>query len=313
MPVEASIHSEQSGLEFHRPAAARNALFALLIAASAAAFWGPLRNLAALSLSSEEYSYILLIPVMVLGLFWLEQTTILKHLRYSVGAGILVVGGGLLVAGTGVVLSSRLGADSRLCLEILGLVTVWVGAFVLCYGTAASRSSLFALLFSLLLVPLPSTLMAKPIEMIQHASADVTAFLFTITGVPAFREGLTFSLPHLSFIVATECSGIHSSIALFIASILVGHFYFKPGWKRLLLVLLVVPIVSFTNGLRMFILATLAVYVDMSFFHGNLHHRGGSLFFALALVILAAVTKLLRGRWRFSGPVSPASVEAVKV
>jgi hypothetical protein len=61
----------------------------------------------------------------------------------------------------------------------------------------------------------------------------------------------------------------------------------------------------------MFALATLAVYVDMSFFHGNLHHRGGSLFFALALVILAGVTKLLRGRWRLRSAASPAKGEAV--
>lgn len=313
MPVEVSVHAHPSRVDVRRPAAARNTLLALLMALSAAAFWASLRNLVTLCMGSEEYSYILLIPVMVLGLFYLEQRIIFKRLCYSLGTGTLVIVGGLLVAGTAVVLSSQLGGDGRLFLEILGLVTVWIGAFVLCYGTGAARDGLFALLFGLLLVPLPAAVMAKPIELIQHASADVTGFLFILTGVPAFREGMTFSLPHLSFVVATECSGIHSSIALLIASILVGHFYFKPGWKKPLLVLLVFPIVSFTNGLRMFILATLAIYVNPSFFRGNLHHRGGSLFFALGLVILAVVTKLLQGRWRLKSPTSPVSVQPVQV
>jgi exosortase len=311
MPVEVSIHSDSSRVGVRGPVAARNTLFALLMAASAVAFWSPLRNLVTLCMGSEEYSYILLIPVMVLGLFYLEQRIIFKHLHYSVGAGTLVIVAGLSVAGAGAVLSSQFSANSRLSLEMLGLVIIWIGSFVLCYGMGAARAGLFALLFSLLLVPLPEIMMAKPIELIQHASADVTGLLFLLGGVPVFRDGLTFSLPRLSFVVATECSGIHSSIALFIASILVGHFYFKPGWKRPLLVLLVFPIISFTNGFRMFALATLAVYVDMSFFHGNLHHRGGSLFFALALVILAGVTKLLRGRWRLRSAASPAKVEAV--
>jgi exosortase len=311
MPVEVSIHSDESRVDVRRRVVARDALFALLMASSAAAFWAPLRSLVTLCMGSEEYSYILLIPVMVLGLFYLEHGTVFKHLDYSVGAGTLVILGGISVAGAGAVLSSQFSANSRLSLEMLGLVIIWIGSFVLCYGMGAARAGLFALLFSLLLVPLPEVVMAQPIALIQHASADVTGLLFLLGGVPVFRDGLTFSLPRLSFVVATECSGIHSSIALFIASILVGHFYFKPGWKRPLLVLLVFPIISFTNGFRMFALATLAVYVNMSFFHGNLHHRGGSLFFVLALVILAVVTKLLRGRWRLRSAASPAKVEAV--
>ena len=309
MPLEASIYADGSRLGVRRPVEARHALFALLMAASAVLFWQPLRSLVNVCTGSEEYSYILLIPVMVLGLFYLEYRTIFKHLRYSMGAGTIVVLGGLLVMGSGALLSNQFSADSRLSTEILGLVTIWIGFFVFCYGPGASRAGLFALLFSALLVPLPESAMAKPIAFIQHASADVTGSLFTLTGVPAFREGLTFSLPRLSFIVDTECSGIHSTIALCIASILVGHFYFKPCWKRPLLVLLVFPIISFTNGFRMFVLATLAVYVDMSFFRGNLHHRGGSLFFALALAILAGVIKLLGGRLRLAkaGSDSPLS------
>ncbi len=304
-PLDLTVHSDGSGLELREPLTARNTLLALLIAVSLAGFWAPVRNLTTLSMGSDEYSYLVLIPAMVLGLFYIERRTIFRRIQYSLGAGTIVILGGLVTAGAAALLSGRFSVDDRLSLEILGLVTIWIGSFILCYGTRASRAGLFALLFGLLLVPLPPNVMATPIASVQHASADVAAFLFTLTGIPAFRDGLTFSLPRLTFVVATECSGIHSSIALFIASILVGHFCFKSGWKKALVVLLVFPVVSFTNGLRMFTLATLAVYVDMSFFYGNLHHKGGSLFFALALLILAGVTRLLRGRWPQTKSASP--------
>jgi exosortase/archaeosortase family protein len=78
-----------------------------------------------------------------------------------------------------------------------------------------------------------------------------------------------------------------------------------PGWKRLVLVLVVLPIVCCTNGLRMFVLAMLANYVDPAFFYGNLHHHGGIFFFALALLLLALVTRELGGRLAVRARIAP--------
>jgi exosortase len=299
--LEVSVRTDLLHLSFRRLVAPRNALFAALTAASAIVFWTPLGKLLALSMSRDEYSHLILIPPTVLGLFYVEKRRIFQCPRYSIGTGVLTVLVGMLLAGAAA-LSGWLGSDWRLCLEILGLITILIGGFVLCYGTNATRSGIFALLFSLLLVPLPLPVMAQPIGLIQHASAEVTALLFRLSGVPVFREGMTFSMPRLTFVVAEECSGIHSSIALFIGSLLGGHFYLKSAWRKGVLVALVFPIVSFTNGLRMFALATLAVYVDMRFFYGNLHHRGGVIFFSLGLAILALMIKLLRGRARLYRP-----------
>lgn len=273
----------------------RNALMSVLVVVSALAFAGPLRRLAALSMSSDEYSYLALIPVIVLGLFYIKRNVVFRNLRYSVGLGTLVILAGAALAGAAVLTTARLTPDITLSLKILSLAIIWIGCFALCYGTDAARAGLFPLLFSLLLTPLPQSIMTYPIEAIQRSSADVTALLFTLFGIPAFREGMTFSLPRLNFVVARECSGIHSSTALFIASILLGHFWCRSAWKQGLLVLVVYPIISFTNGLRMFVLAVLAVYVNPAFFHGSLHRKGGILFFALGLLILMMLGKLLRG------------------
>jgi exosortase len=284
--------------------ALRVVFLALLVCISAAAFMTPLRRLVALGRASEEYSYTLLIPVMALTLLFVERKKIFQQLGYSVRGGALIILAGLATAVAATVSLTSLSGGSRLALEMLGLVTVWIGCFVLCFGNKASRAAIFPLLFSLLLVPLPPPLMAKPIDWVRHGSADVTGFLFTVAGIPVVRRGMTFSLTRLTFQVATECSGIHSSIALFIAVLLAGYFCLKSAWKKALLVPLVFPIVSFTNGLRMFVIAMLSNYVDMSFFYGNLHHKGGTFFFALALALLALVARLLGGQLRIDGGAS---------
>jgi exosortase len=273
----------------------RSVLFLLLIGASTLVFRVPLQKLLYLCLTSPEYSYIVLIPVMVVGLLFVERGRIFEHVKYSAGAGLLITLAGVATS-TGTLLIGELPSGTPLPIQILGLVVTAIGAFVLCYGTKALRAGLFVLLLSLLLVPLPHAVISKPIEVVQHGSVDVAGFLFRIAGVPVFHQGLTFSLPRLSIVVATQCSGIHSTLALFVASLLAGHFYFKSTSKPVVLVLVVLPIVCFTNGLRIFVLAMLASYVDMAFITGNLHKRGGALFFALALMLLGAVIKILGGR-----------------
>lgn len=292
--VEAPTQPEVDGLRAQTLWARRTWLVAAIIAVSAIALLAPLRSLVTVSRGSDEYSYLLLIPVIVVGLFYLERKKIFRRLHYSIALGALIILAGIAAAGYGRTLSVGSGATTRLFIEILGLTSIWMGAFVLSYGTAAARTGLFAVLCTLLFVPLPQALMSAPIALVQHASADVTGALFTLFGVPVFREGLTFNLSRLTFVVARECSGIHSTTALIIAALLAGHFYLRSNWQRVLLVILIFPIVAFTNGLRMFILATLAVYVDLTFFFGKLHHDGGSLFFVLAMIILVLIVKLLR-------------------
>lgn len=310
VPVEISAQSGILRPEIRRSPVTRNVVFALLLAGSIVAFWTPLRNLVGLSIASVEYSYILLVPVLVLCLFYIESRSILRTVQYSVPSGVALICTGIAVASTASLLSNQVAVDSRLSLEILGLAITWIGCFVACYGRTAARAGLFPLLLSLLIIPVPHDLMAQPIALVQQASADVTGFLLTLAGVPVFRQGMTFSVPNVTFVVATECSGIHSSIALFICSILAGHLFLASGWKRAVLVLLVLPIVSFTNGLRIFTLATLAAYVDPGVFHGPLHHKGGSLFFLIGLVIMGCVIKLLRGRLRLENKVPAGTLDA---
>jgi exosortase len=276
----------------------RDLLFVLFVVASLIGLWTPLKNLAILSQQSEEYSHTVLIPLMSLGLLYLERKKVFRETHYSFGLGALVLVGGITLACFGREYSAQLSQDSYLFLSITSLVILWMGGFVFCYGARAFCSGVFPLLFNLLMVPLPDSVMEKPIVLVQHGSAEVLSLFYELAGVPFFREGMTFSLTGLDLEVARQCSGIHSTVALFIASLVGGHFYLKSGRARFFLILSAFPTVSLTNGFRIFILSLLAVHVDSGFLRGNLHRRGGVLFFLAGLTILACLARLLRSRER---------------
>ena len=100
--------------------------------------------------------------------------------------------------------------------------------------------------------------------------------------VPFVRHGVVLQLPRIDIYVAEECSGIRSSLVLILSSLVLGHLYLKSFWSKTLLMLAVVPMTIAKNGLRIFVLSTLGIYVNPSFLSGRLHHQGGFIFFGLA-------------------------------
>jgi len=281
-----------------RPGSARNALFFLLVIVSIFVFWKPLRTLVDYSTRGghqyDHYSHTLLIPFVSLGLVFFERRKIFKTVQYSltIGPALLLVG--VLLNWPALRALLPLGAEELLSTKILGLVLFWIGGFILCYGTPAFQAGMFALLFLLLSVPIPGSILDKPLTAVQYGSTEVCSLIFSLSGVPVFRHGTMFSLPDISVEVAKICSGIHSTLALFIVSLLAGHLFLSSAWRKVVLVLFTLPIVCITNGSRIAGLTLLAVYVDPSFMHGSLHQGGGAGFFLAATAILLGGLGLLR-------------------
>lgn len=271
---------------------ARNLCFLLAWALSIILFWAPLAALANLSVNDYRYSHIVLIPFISASLIYWRRKRIFLGERWcpSVGVPLLLSGAALFVVGR----SSIIGQGYGLGLEALAIVVTWTAVFVLCYGPQPAKAALFPLLFLLLFVPVPGVLLDRAIVGLQRGSAEMAQVLFSVIGLPAFREGYRFSLPGITIEVAKECSSIRSGTALFITGLLAGYAFIRSPWRRACLSVLTIPIAMFTNAVRIVILSWLAVHVDRSFLYGNLHHNGGALFslisvtaLIIALVVLA--------------------------
>jgi exosortase/archaeosortase family protein len=57
--------------------------------------------------------------------------------------------------------------------------------------------------------------------------------------------------------------------------------------------MIAIPLSVLKNALRIFTIAELATRVDPGFLDGKLHHHGGIIFFAIAVVLMVALLWIL--------------------
>ena len=186
---------------------------------------------------------------------------------------------------TGEVLRGKTMPNDYLCLCMIGAVAWVIGSFICVYGTKAFSKARFPLLFLVFTIPIPLFILHPVIKTLQYVSAEAANVVFKLSGVPFHREGrLIFELPGLSVKVAEVCSGIRSSLALLILSVITGHMFLRRISHRVILSLMVFPITVVKNALRIGTISLLANYVDMKFLTNHwIHSSGGIPFFAVAL------------------------------
>jgi exosortase len=255
----------------------------------------PIRGLVEFALDPENTaaSQIVLIPFISATLIYWNRKNIFQSVKYSVfsGAVVSVLGFGLLIAGS--TFGTRFAEDDRLALITSSFVIVWLGGFLFFYGTDAFRRARFPLLFLALCVPIPTPVLHRTIVALQHASAETALVLLKLTGTPVYREGFVLAMPGLTIDVAPECSGIRSSIGVFILTLLAGYFVLRSWWKRAVLVMAAMPIVILKNAIRIDTLSLLTLHVDRRIINSRLHHDGGFIFFFLGLLLLYPVLVML--------------------
>jgi exosortase len=170
-----------------------------------------------------------------------------------------------------------------------------VGYFLGFFGTTAFRVGIFPLLFLFFVIPIPTILMDKFIYVLQVGSTWTTAMILSILGTPYHREGFVFQLQTVAIEVARQCSGIRSTMAMVITGFLAAHLFLRGNGKKLILLLTILPITVFKNGIRIVVLTLLAVHIDARFLTDSfLHRSGGFLFYIPGLFVFGGILFLLR-------------------
>lgn len=267
--------------------------FALMCLLPVLIAWESMRQLASLALTNDTFTHVPLIPVVSGFLIFANRQTIAARISKQWQWGLFLLLPGMLAVSAVRFQLVHLAAFNDLSLAALGVVLVWIGAFAICFGWPAFCTARFALLFLLFTVPIPEPLLSKSIHLLQVGSAQSAAALFSLFGIPYLQNGLVFSLPGVAIRVAEECSGIRSTLALLIMTVLAAHMFLRTTWKQVLVCLLAVPLSIAKNGLRIATLSALAIYVNPGFLFGKLHQYGGMFFFAAAFLPLAFLFVIL--------------------
>jgi exosortase len=187
------------------------------------------------------------------------------------------------------------GDSWRLSGKMLAIVALLMGLFLAIYGRKSFKQSLFPLFFLFLMVPIPDSLVQQIVAALQRGSAEVVSLIFRISGTPFHRAGLTFILPKIGIEIASQCSGIRSSMALFISALMAAHLVLSKTSRQFIFVLAAVPMAMIKNAIRIATLSLLAIHVDTRFIWGSdLHRKGGIVFFLTTLLLMAPILWLLR-------------------
>ena len=249
-------------------------------------FVQPLARLIALAFQNDLHSYVPMVPVISGYLLYIQPKTVVPY-RSSIGSAIVLAAVGFASLAAAIGLGERLNVIDHLALTMLAYVSFIVASGFLFLGSPWMRAAAFPVAFLIFMVPLPDAAVNWLELALVAASADAAAWMFRVTGTPMFREGSLLALPGIVLEVARECSGIRSTVVLFITSVLASYLFLQSTSRRIALMALVIPLAIVRNGFRILVIGLLCVHIGPHMIDSFIHRRGGPIFFALSLIPLS--------------------------
>ena len=253
------------------------------------------------SLDQSIHSHLLLIPFISGYFAWQSRGAFARP--EAPGKAQALLGGLLTLLGAGAMVfyffnGSVLSHNDQLSVSTFAYVAFLAAAALLLLGGPVSRQLSFPLAFLIFFIPLPDRVLDLLEIASQHASAEVYSWMMNLSGATYYREARTFVLPNLTIVVAQECSGIRSSLVLFIVSVVAGQMFFRRTMSKWILAFAVFPLGIARNAFRIYLLSMASAHWNPDIIHSPLHHRGGPIFFVLSLIPFFALLFWLRKRER---------------
>ncbi len=185
-----------------------------------------------------------------------------------------------------------------------------VGSLVLgVWGWPGVRVLFVPLLLLLLAIPMPGYFEVNLTTELKLLSSRLGTVLLQALGVPVYTEGNIIDLGSYQLQLADACSGLNYMVPLLAIGVMMAGFLRTSLWRRVVLVLLTIPLTVAMNVLRIAIAGLLVKHVGPETAEGFVHDFEGWLVFVASLgLMLPTLALLLR-----LGP-GPTSVrEALRV
>jgi len=149
-------------------------------------------------------------------------------------------------------------------------------------GRRVFATIIFSLLLLLTTIPIGEAL--SPILMV--VTADIATALLKLVGTSFSRHGQYLSLPGGDFHVADVCAGVRYLLAGSTLALLFSYLSFRTLRARALFIAITAVLLVLGNGIRAFIVMTVASATRLRYFAGQDHVVFGMLFFAFLLTVL---------------------------
>jgi exosortase len=182
-------------------------------------------------------------------------------------------------------------------LQGLGLIAAVAGCALYVLGGEGLRALAFPIAFLIFMLPLPSAWVTPVILDLQLLVSSTAVSVLHAFGATVAREGNVILLPGGdSLFVEEACSGITSIVTLAPLAVVLAYFTQRTLWRRIALVVAVVPAAMIANLLRVVLSVIAAQRLGAErATNSALHEFAGLLTFALACLALIGLGAVLRG------------------
>lgn len=224
---------------------------------------------------NETFTHGFLVFPIVFWLIWQKKDQLLRLKSIPEPGGFAL----LLVLLSGWFVSSAVDVQvaQQFFMISIVIVTVWI-----VLGRQILSLVMFPLFFLYFAVPFGQGV----IPTLMEFTANFTAYMVKLSGIPIYREGMFFTLPSGNWSVVEECSGVRYLIASFTMGCIYAYINYSSLKKRLIFILISVIVPVIGNGLRAYGIVMLGHLSDMEVAVGADHLLYGWLFFGVIIVTL---------------------------
>lgn len=234
------------------------------------------------AISNEFNTYVLMVPPIAVGMYFVRGQTVSPLKPCLSGA---LVAFGIAASLLALAMTHKVGPAGRLALEVQSFPVALAGVALLFGGYRRFRDLLFPIALLICMVPLPPLAVRIIEHLLQYASAWLAFLLLRLLGVPVLQyENVYLRLPGITLQIAPACSGIQSTVALFVLSLAAGYVFLHSGWLRVILTLAFLPLSILRNAIRIVTVGELCSHYGPQMIDSYLHRRGGWLFFLIFLI-----------------------------
>jgi exosortase len=265
-------------------------LFVILVLGIVGIYAGILQNLYFAWMDDPNYSHGLLVPIISGYFIWQQREQLEKLEIKPATSGILLVIFALLVLFAGVAAQEYFSKRASLVFLLAGIVLFLLGWQWL-------KSLALPIGFLFFMIPLPYIVydaMAFPLKLFV---AKFSVIALKLMGVVVWREGNIIMFPQTTLEVADACSGLRSLMSLLALGVALAVLSQEKMSRRVVLVLMTIPIAIFTNMIRVIGTGFLAQYYGAAAAEGFFHEFAGMGVFVLAMVMLFVCSGVMRKVW----------------
>jgi len=234
----------------------------------------------------DNYSHGLLIPFISLYFIKARWPVLQKAKSSPHFTAILIVIAGLFLFLLGTIGSEYFTKRISLIIVLYGLVSFLEGREI-------AKTLRFPILILFFAVPLPYILYNAVAFPLKLLATKLVVHILSFCGMAVFREGNIVNLTHTTLEVVDACSGIRSLMTMVTLAFFLACMMHRNFFKRLLIILLAIPITVLANAFRVAATGILTGY-NPAWSGGIRHEAAGWLIFALSFVILWGISLLLK-------------------